>query len=315
MFLLPDETLTACRSIREFHGLDLGDERLNQRLLVLAETFGAQPEAAINQASADWQATKAAYAFFANPKAQPADILLPHQQRTLERMAAYPFVLAVQDTSFLNYTHHPATSGLGPIGGGQRGLVMHSTLAFTPQGLPLGLLDQQLWARADVAGSRYQARERPIAEKESHKWLSALRESVTMTPSEITLVTIADREADIFELLAEAAELDASYVIRAAQDRRVAGEVALLWAHMAMQEVAGEVTVDVAARPGKPARRAELRVRVAQVTLQPPQRPVDDPGIWLSPLTVWAIWLHEDAPPEKVEPIDWLLLSNVAIAT
>jgi Transposase DNA-binding len=118
-------------SVREFQGLDLGDERLNRRLLILAEAFGAQPQAPINQASADWQATKAAYAFFNNPRAQSSDILVPHQQRTLERMAAYPLVLAVQDTSFLNYTHHPATSGLGPIGGHQHGLVMHSTLVDT----------------------------------------------------------------------------------------------------------------------------------------------------------------------------------------
>jgi hypothetical protein len=56
-------------------------------------------------------------------------------------------------------------------------------------------------------------------------------------------------------------------------------------------------------------------VRVAQVTLHPPLRPADDEGIWLSPLTVWAIWLHEEMPPAKVEPMDWLLLTNVAIAT
>jgi hypothetical protein len=103
------ERVDAGWSIREFHGLDFGDERLRRRLLIMAEAFGAQPEAPINQASADWQDTKAAYAFFANPKAHPADILLPHQQRTLERLAAYPLVLAVQYTSFLNYTHHPAT--------------------------------------------------------------------------------------------------------------------------------------------------------------------------------------------------------------
>jgi hypothetical protein len=186
------EHVDAGWSVREFHGLDLGDERLNRRLLVLAESFGAQPNAPINQASADWQATKAAYAFFANPKAQPGDILLPHQQRTLERMAAYPLVLAVQETSFLNYTHHPATSGLGPIGGNQQGLVMHSTLAFTAQGLPLGILEQQLWARPDEAPATRRTKRRPIAEKESYKWLSALRETFTMTPSEISLVTIAD---------------------------------------------------------------------------------------------------------------------------
>jgi transposase len=91
--------------VREFAGLDLGDARLNRRLLTMAEAFGAQPQASINQASEGWQATKAAYAFFANPRVEPSDILLPHQQRTLERMAAEELVLAVQDTCFLTYTH------------------------------------------------------------------------------------------------------------------------------------------------------------------------------------------------------------------
>lgn len=213
------ERVDAGWSVREFDGVDLGDVRLNRRLLTLAETFGAHPQAPINQASADWQSTKAAYAFFANPHALPAEILLPHQQRTLERMAAHPLVLAIQDTTFLNYTHHPATTGLGPIGGGQRGLVMHSTLAATPQGLPLGVLDQQIWARPEPEKGAKRAKRRPIAEKESHKWLTALRETVSLTPSEIRLVTIADREADIFAFLAEADELSAEYVIRAAQDR------------------------------------------------------------------------------------------------
>jgi hypothetical protein len=62
-------------------------------------------------------------------------------------------------------------------------LVMHSTLAFTPQGLPLGLLDQQIWARPEPERAAKRTKQRPIADKESHKWLSALRESVSMTPS------------------------------------------------------------------------------------------------------------------------------------
>jgi hypothetical protein len=228
-------------------------------------------------------------------------------------MAAHALVLAIQDTTFLNYTHHPATSGLGPIGGGQRGLVMHSTLALTPQGLPLGVLDLSVWARPEPERGAKRTQQRPIAEKESHKWLSALRESITMTPAEIRLVTIADREADIFEFLADADDLEAEYVIRAAQDRRLLGEVALLWAHMAKQEVVGTVTVEVAARAGKSARQADLLVRVGHVTLQPPVRGVDDAAVWLEPLQVWAIFLHEDTPPEGIEPLDWLLLTNVPI--
>jgi len=148
------ERVDAGWSVREFHGLDLGDERLNRRLLTLAETFGAQPTAPINQASNDWYATKAAYGFFANPKATPTELLAPHQERTLEQMLAHNLVLLAQDTTFLNYTHHPVTAGLGSIGGGQRGLVMHSTLAFTPQGLPLGVLAQQIWARPEPSAAR-----------------------------------------------------------------------------------------------------------------------------------------------------------------
>jgi hypothetical protein len=279
----------------------------------MAEAFGAHPQAPINQASADWQDTKAAYALFAHPHALPAQILLPHQQHTLERMAAHPLVLAIQDTTFLNYTHHPATKDLGPIGGGQRGLVMHSTLVVTPHGLPLGVLDQQIWTRPDTEKDAKRAKQRPIEQKESHKWLTALRECVSLTPSEIRLVTVADREADIFEFLAEAEDLQVEYVIRAAQDRGLKGEVDLLWAHMAKQQLVGSVTVEVPRRGSKPARNAELSVRLAHLTLRPPQRSADDPGVWLEPLEVWALWLHEDRPPEGAEALDWLLLSNVAI--
>ena len=301
-------------SVQEFAGLDLGDARLNRRLLTMAEAFGAQPSASINQASGDWQATKAAYAFFANPTVLPSDILLPHQQRTLERMAAEPLVLAVQDTCFLNYTQHPATTGLGPIGGGQRGLVMHTTMTFTPHGLPLGILEQRIWVRPDEPTPRPR-RSRPIAEKESQKWLSALEESISLTPSEVRLITIADREADLYEFLDLAHDLEAEYVVRATHDRKVAGAIGQLWAHMATQAVAGTVTVTLAARPKRPERQAVLEVRAAQVVLQPPVRSADDPGIWLEPLPLWALWLHEGASPTGAEAVDWLLLTNVAVTS
>jgi hypothetical protein len=165
-------------------------------------------------------------------------------------------------------------------------VIVTVVLGMPRLGLPLGVLDLSVWARPEPEKPAKRTKQRPIADTESHKWLTALRERVSITPSEIRLVTIADREADSFEFLAEADELQAEYVIRAAQDRRLTGEVALLWAHMAKQEVVGTVTVEVAARGSKPARQAELRVRVAQLTLQPPQRSADAAGIWLEPLTI-----------------------------
>src|SRR4029453_12774511 len=219
------EQLDAGWSVREFHGVELGDARVDRRLLALAEAFGAQPTAPINQASDDWYATKAAYAFFANPKAMPAELLAPHQERTLERMQAHKLVLLAQDTTFLNYTHHPATAGFGPIGGGRRGVGVSSPPAFPPPGLPLGVLAQHIWARPQAAAAKSKRPRRPIAQKESRKWLDALYETVTLVRETIRLVTIADREADIFEFLDHADELAAEYVIRAAQDRSVGGEL------------------------------------------------------------------------------------------
>lgn len=160
---------------------------------------------------------------------------------------------------------------------------MHSTLAFTPGGLPLGVLAQQIWERPRPEACPPKRTQRPMSEKESAKWLTALAETFTMVPTATRIITIADREADSYEFLDTADELRAEYVIRAAQDRRVASEVGSLWAHMATQAVVGTVIVTVAARPGQAERPAELQVRVGQVRLQPPFRPATDPGVWLEP--------------------------------
>ena len=129
--------------IEELAEIDLKDDRLNKRCQEIARALGEQPMAPINQACEDWADTKAAYRFFDNPKVTPEKITEPHRQRTVERMKEYDIVLAVQDTTFFNYTHHPKTEGLGEIGNkkqNQRGFGMHSTLAVAPIGTPLGLL-------------------------------------------------------------------------------------------------------------------------------------------------------------------------------
>src|SRR3972149_8373808 len=112
----------------EFSKMNLKDKRLNQRCQTIAGALEQQPSEPINQACEDWADTKAAYRFFDNPKVSPAQILAPHTKRTVKRMKSQALVLAVQDTTFLNYTHHPQTEGLGEIGTkqqNQRGFGMH----------------------------------------------------------------------------------------------------------------------------------------------------------------------------------------------
>jgi hypothetical protein len=193
-------------SSEEFAGVDFQDERLQKRLFVVSAQLAAQPQAPINQACEDWASTKGAYRLFENPQVEPERILAPHQQRTCARMAGHARVFAVQDPCYLNYTQHPATQGLGLIGAeedGQVGLIMHSTLAMTPQGVPLGLLTQDIWAREeadpelDAAARRAQRRQSSIETKESWKWLKAVQEIVALCPDGVDVVHVCDSEADL----------------------------------------------------------------------------------------------------------------------
>jgi hypothetical protein len=304
----------------EFREVELGDRRLEQRLKRLAENLAARPQAPINQASEDWAATKAAYRFFENAKVSEEKIFVAHRTNTVRRMGRQALVLAIQDTTYLNYSQHPQTTGLGPIGDSRsdaHGLIMHSTLIVTPAGLPLGLLTQEIWARAGYKGQS--ARERKntaIEEKESYRWITALQKTVEVTPSPTTVVTLCDREADIYEFLAEAQRLDAKFVLRAAWDRHLEHpDYPRLWPLVEAQAVAGHVTLDLPPRKTRLARAVRLALRFTTVPLAPPQRPRAAGSVPLPPLPVYAVHVKELAPPPEEPAVEWLLLTNVPVLT
>src|ERR1051326_3748148 len=195
----------------EFARADLGDQRLSRRYRRLLADFYRQPQASIPQATGGWAQTQAAYRFFDNDKLSMHKLLASHQQATVERLRAHPVVLAAQDTSFLNFTTHPDTDGLGPIGShpeGSIGLLLHSTMAITPHGEPLGLLDAQCWARDPKQfGKKRLRHRRPLDEKESRKWLDSLRvaQSLCAPWPQTQVVHLSDCESDIYELFALAA--------------------------------------------------------------------------------------------------------------
>jgi hypothetical protein len=301
----------------EFDQIELKDARLNQRCQRLAIAIGQQPNEPINQACEDWADTKAAYRFFDNGQVTPAGILAPHCQRTVERMSKQKLVLAVQDTTFFNYTHHPRTEGLGEIGNkrqNQRGFGMHSTLAVSPTGVPLGLLTQAFFTRplGEPAHKPEELRLLPIEEKESYRWMEAFEQTLALVPTDVQVVTVCDREADIYEMLVLAQEKTAVALIRASSDRSLAEqEVDKLWAKVEQQAIAGHLTVHIAKNQKREAREATVSVRFAQVRLKPPWRPNKQK---LPPVTLNAILVREDHPPDNVdEPIEWLLLINLPI--
>ena len=300
----------------EFGDADLGDVRRTARLVQLATMLGAQPNASLPAASDDPAALKAAYRFFANNYVRADAVLASHIQSTTRRMQEVPLVLAVQDTTYLDWTDHPATKDLGPLAAAtHQGLLAHTTLAITPEHVPLGLLQQQVWAR-DAASFAQQIdhKQRPIAEKESQKWLTSLEAVIAARAACPTtqFVSVGDREADVYDLFLVPRPVGVELLIRAAQDRNVDHPDQQLWAAMATAALAATVTVHMGARAHQPARTATVQVRWRQLTLRPPTRRAAE---HLSPITVWAVWAIERDPPAGVAAVEWLLLTTLPITS
>jgi hypothetical protein len=305
-----------CRD--EFAAVELQDARLNYRCSELAVQLAMQPQGPINQACEDWADTKAAYRFFDNDKATPERIRAPHQQRTVERMAQHKRVLAVQDTTFLNYAHHPQTEGLGPIGTKsqkQRGFGLHSTLVITPEGMSLGVLTQATFTRPEDEPSHRpeECRLLPIEEKESYRWLQAFEQTLALAPDGVEVITVCDREADIYEMFAFAQKQQARLLVRASSNRALLDEeVRKLWPKVEGQPIAGHLTVHIPGNDKRQARQATVSVRFASVTLRPPWRPN---GLKLPAVTLNAVLVREENPPADIdEPIEWMLLTNTPVA-
>jgi hypothetical protein len=302
----------------EFGRVQFFDERLKQRLFMLAADFFAQPGELIPQASNGSAAKiKAAYRFFENSNVDMQTLLRPHIESTIERLSSHPVILAVQDSTTLTYTAHPP-EGAGPINTSQNsavGLMVHDTVAFTPDGTPLGVLNVQCWGRdPEQAGKKYRRRQLPIEEKESNKWLTSYRSvaDVQKICPDTTIVSMGDREADVYELFYEAIHdsQGPKLLVRAERTRNRKVEQEGLWPRMNAEPVAGLLDISIARRGSRPARTAKLQVRFASVEISPPTKST------LPPLSVWAVYAREvGCRPDVKEPIDWMILTTVRTAS
>lgn len=304
----------------ELGGANMGDRRLTARLLEMTGMFYAKPTANIPQACGSAMAAKAAYRFLDNEAVEWESILQPHYDATQERLQGRKLVLIAQDTTTLNYSSHPKTEGLGPIGTDSekvRGLMVHDTLAFTPQGTPLGLLNIQCWAREKI-GTRHERHQKPIEEKESWKWVESYQavSAVQRRCRKTCLVVVADREADIHEVFAQQARTPhgAQLLIRAehSRNRKVLDDgqsCDFLWSMLERQEVIGTREILVPPSEKRAARLATLAVRTLPVVLRPPKRAKKDS----LPVRLWAVLAQEVNPPAQVEGLEWMLLGTVEV--
>ncbi len=305
----------------EFEQAPLVDRRLGKRLITIASDFARQPGASIPQACGTKAKSEGAYGFLENEFVEPQQILIGHRQASLKRLAREPVGLAVQDSTSFNFSHLPQTQGLGFLanrGHPQlRGLWLHSTLCFSPAGLPLSLVAARFWSRAQPTGKREAYTYKiPFVQKESVCWWESWKASrgvLAQLPQPNLWVNISDTEGDIFEVLVAARDQPSPRVellIRSCHDRRLANRSQRLWGHLAEQPPAGTLQVRVARQEDQPARLATVQIRFCEVVLKPPARKSA-----LGRLTVWAVEAREMNSPGGTEPILWRLVSTLPVTT
>ena len=305
----------------EFAFADLGEPRLNKRVVNIATHLAANPGGTLPQAFADWAELKAAYRFFDNPRVDFQKVVRPHVERTRRACREPGEYLIIEDSSNLDYSRHRRTQDLGVIGDGEgRGFELHTALAVRvegwtleqrPEGQVVGLFDQQ--CRRPRPAPRGESRAECLKRRRKSSWWAEAFRRVGPPASGCRWIYIADRESDFYEPIQTCQRSAVDFIIRAGQDRRLAQEVGKLRAALAQAPVLGQSTVELRSRGGEPARTAIVELRSVPVDLDGPWQP----GGWQEPLRgVTALEVCEVSAPEGVrEPLHWILLTSLPCRT
>ncbi len=321
----------------EFGGAQLGNERLSKRLVESARVQADMPgEAFSGAAQGNWPLVKGYYRMIDKPDDSAitmSAILAPHRERTLQRMMAQQTVLCIQDGTDLNYNSLAQCEGLGVIGTNQtsaqsRGLHLHSTLVVTTDGLPLGLLGAKCEApegkkEEPEEEEKASSHKKPIEERKNFCWIESLRDSNALAaemPS-TRQVCAMDREADFFELFNEPRHPQVELLVRAKHDRRTDGEHKL-FETLRRSTVRSTLTIRIPrqsarpklskqkARPHRAERTAQVALRYQEVELPPPSDLKDK-----APVKLWVVHIREETPPPGETPLEWFLLTTIALTS
>lgn len=236
------------------------------------------------------------------------------RQRSHARLdpAQHPVVLVAQDTSEFNFSGRQLEE-LGVLSDNRaQGFLAHTALTVSVDGVPLGLADQQIWNRTPApTGQPDTHKQRPINEKESFKWLVGLSRSVQSAPNQ-QIITVCDREGDIYELFASAHAQGAHFVVRMRHNRSTtaAQDVATL---LAQQPPVTTYSLRVARRPQSAPEPATLALRFVTLTLRPPKRTAQSEFMPLIPLTVQVVEAVEVDPPAGEPPLHWRVVTNLPV--
>ena len=311
----------------ELAGSEFRDARLNKRFRKLFEQLSDGIGESIPLVCQDWANTKAAYRFLSNQRVTEAEILSGHFQSTRDRFAATEEeVLVLHDTTEFS-CHRADRQAVGilhrsPIGfdrdGKPRhyvvcGIQMHSSLAMTTDGLPLGLTATKFWTRKEFKGCNALKRKInptrvPIEKKESIRWLENLKQSTALLNDPERCVHIGDRESDIYELFCTAQELGTHFLVRTCVDRLAGDGKHTIAAEMKEVRVQGLHRIQVRDEKGDPS-EAVLEIKYRRIRVLPPiGKHKQYPELLLT-----VIHAQEHGTPRGREKVDWKLITNLPV--
>jgi hypothetical protein len=312
---------------RELAGCSFADERLNKRLRKLVAQIGSAMGQSIPLVCQDWANTKAAYRFFANDRVSEADILAGHFRSTGDRAAAVDGpLLVLHDTTEFSYQRENVNaigitkainSGRDKAGRVRAhtvcGILMHSSLAVTTEGLPLGLAAVKFWTRKKFKGTaalkkKINPTRVPIEKKESIRWLENVQQSTELLGEPGRCVHVADREGDIYELFCAAREAGTHFVIRTCVDRLAGDGDHTIADEMDEVAVKGLHRIQLRDNDGDPD-EAIIEIRYRKIRVLPPiGKQKRYPALILT-----VIHAEERDTPNNRKKIEWKLITDLPV--
>jgi hypothetical protein len=321
-----DETDTGALA-QELASCRFKDARVGRRFKKLVRQLSQKIGRPIPMACQDWANTKAAYRFFGNRQVDEAAILAGHFQATRERAASVAGrILILHDTTEFSFSREsPAAIGVikTSFTGWEKsgrprqhtvcGILMHSSLAVTTDGLPLGLVAIKFWTRSKFKGTNALKRtvnptRVPIETKESIRWLENLKRSTEIVGEPDRCVHIGDRESDIYELFCTAAAAGTKFVLRTCVDRLADNGQSTISSAMRRAKVKAIHRVEVRDNQGNIS-EARLQVKYERLRVSPP---IGKQKKYPS-LTLTVIHAQEATTPKGRERINWKLITNLPI--
>jgi transposase-like protein len=305
------------------------DARLGRRFADLLKQLGDGMGGSIPLACQDWANTKAAYRFFSNTKVEEGDILSGHFAATRARYDACdgPILLLQDTTEFTYQRRKPHDVGFTKSVNSGRdkegrlrhhavcGILMHSSLAVTVEGLPLGLSSVKFWNRDKFRGTAALKRKInptrvPIEKKESVRWLENLRQSIDRLGRPDRCIHVGDRESDIYELYCLTQELGTHFVVRTCVDRLAGDGNHTISAEMREADACGQHVVEVRDDAGEVV-KVTLDVRFRRIRVLPPiGKQKRYPALELT-----VIHAVEPNIPKGRKRIEWKLLTDLPVSS